>query len=424
MAIKSSGSLAMTEIVAEFGGSVPHSLSEYYRDGGAVPGNNTNVPTSGNISMGNFFDAVNEIQYTVSSSTTNFQTSSAFGSNWSTAVPKRLTVDSGVVIGSSNGNPAWVIEGSMGGTLTVHNTGSIQGTGGSGSNSGSGSAGGPAIRSDQNGNITFYNNSGGQIYAGGGGGGKGGTGGTGGTGGAGGTGGNGSYQSQIHYFAPFTIHSSTYNVCSPGGNSYVRVQPQQTGTQWCQYCYGGHAFATSYQWLTHYRKGRVQGDYGSNVTCAENATSSGGAGGSGGSGGSGGAGGAGGNGRGYNQTLANGSAGSSGSGGNSGSGGASGSNSAGNGGTGGAGATGGTGGTGGNGGDWGTDGATGNTGATGGTGSAGSSGSNGNASNGAGGASGNAGAGGASGSAGGSTSFYIQNRNYMTFHNSGSVAGN
>ena len=110
MAIKSSGSLSMTEIVAEFGGSVPHSLSEYYRNGGAVPGNNTNVPTSGTISFQNFYDAVNEIQIVVNSSSTNYQTSAAFGSNWTTAVPKRLTINSGVTVGSSNGNPAMVID--------------------------------------------------------------------------------------------------------------------------------------------------------------------------------------------------------------------------------------------------------------------------------------------------------------------------
>ena len=65
MAIQSSGQISMTDIVNEFGGSVPHSLSEYYRNGGAVPGNNTNVPTSGTISMSNFYGAVNEIQFTV-----------------------------------------------------------------------------------------------------------------------------------------------------------------------------------------------------------------------------------------------------------------------------------------------------------------------------------------------------------------------
>ena len=37
MVIKASGSLAMSEIVTEFGGTVPHSLSEYNRGGAYVP---------------------------------------------------------------------------------------------------------------------------------------------------------------------------------------------------------------------------------------------------------------------------------------------------------------------------------------------------------------------------------------------------
>ena len=163
MALQSSGEIDMLDIVAEFGGSVPHSLSEYYRNGGNVPGNNTNVTTSGQISMSNFYNAVNEIQVTVSANTTNYQVSNAFGSNWATAVPKRLTINSGVTLGSSNSTPAMVIEGSMGGTLIVHNSGNIIGHGGAGSSSGTGGNGYNAVRSDQNGSITFYNNSGAGI---------------------------------------------------------------------------------------------------------------------------------------------------------------------------------------------------------------------------------------------------------------------
>ena len=43
MACPSSGTITIQDIVDEFGGSAPHSLSEYYRDGGEVPSNNTNV---------------------------------------------------------------------------------------------------------------------------------------------------------------------------------------------------------------------------------------------------------------------------------------------------------------------------------------------------------------------------------------------
>ena len=65
MALQSSGAISMTDIVGEFGGSVPHSLSEYYRNGAYVPGNNTSVSTSGTISIGNFYGTVNEIQYEI-----------------------------------------------------------------------------------------------------------------------------------------------------------------------------------------------------------------------------------------------------------------------------------------------------------------------------------------------------------------------
>ena len=185
MALQSSGQIKITDIVGEFGGTVPHSLSEYYRNGGEVPGNNTNVPESGTISIGNFYGAVNEIQYTISSGTTNFQTSSAFGSNWTTAVPKRLIINSGVTVGSTSSTPALIIDGSMGGTFIVQNAGSIEGAG----CAANGGNGGAAVRSDQNGNITFQNA--GAIKGGGGGGGAGGSGGTGGQGGTGGTGDNG-----------------------------------------------------------------------------------------------------------------------------------------------------------------------------------------------------------------------------------------
>ena len=48
MALPSSGSLSMSQIAGEFGGSTPHSLSEYY---GAADG----IPSSGQISISNFY---------------------------------------------------------------------------------------------------------------------------------------------------------------------------------------------------------------------------------------------------------------------------------------------------------------------------------------------------------------------------------
>lgn len=61
MAIKSSGQLSITEIVAEFPDTAPHSMNEFYRGGGKVPSNNTNIPASGAISFSNFYGATNRV---------------------------------------------------------------------------------------------------------------------------------------------------------------------------------------------------------------------------------------------------------------------------------------------------------------------------------------------------------------------------
>jgi len=59
MALPPSGTITVSAVAAEFGGSAPHSLSEYYRGGGLVPDTTTNagVPTSGVISLSDFYGA-------------------------------------------------------------------------------------------------------------------------------------------------------------------------------------------------------------------------------------------------------------------------------------------------------------------------------------------------------------------------------
>ena len=57
MALPGSGTLSIQDIVDEFGGTAPHSLSEYYRNGVYVGSNNTGVPTSGTISLSDFYGA-------------------------------------------------------------------------------------------------------------------------------------------------------------------------------------------------------------------------------------------------------------------------------------------------------------------------------------------------------------------------------
>ena len=61
MTLQSSGQISLSNIASEMGGSTPHSLSEYYKNGGLVGNhtNNPNVPTSGTISFSNFYGANN-----------------------------------------------------------------------------------------------------------------------------------------------------------------------------------------------------------------------------------------------------------------------------------------------------------------------------------------------------------------------------
>lgn len=61
MTLPSSGTLSLSSIQGEFGGSNPISMSEYYRNGPLVPSYpaNTGIPTSGTISINQFYGATN-----------------------------------------------------------------------------------------------------------------------------------------------------------------------------------------------------------------------------------------------------------------------------------------------------------------------------------------------------------------------------
>ena len=164
MAIQSSGPIRFSDLAAEFGDTAPHSFSEFYREGGKVPGVNSAVAASGAIRLGTFYNSVNELlQAVTANASINAQT--IFGSDWGSAVPKRLSIPSGVVIGPLT------IPAGLGGTLEVDVAGEVQGLSGS-ANSG---AGGNAITA--NSSFTLNVLSGGAVRGGGGGGGVGGTGG-------------------------------------------------------------------------------------------------------------------------------------------------------------------------------------------------------------------------------------------------------
>lgn len=71
MPLPSSGTLKASDIAAEFGVSVPYDLSDFYRGGAHVPNTaaNVGIPTSGSMSMSDFYGAA--ATHTVSVSDVN-----------------------------------------------------------------------------------------------------------------------------------------------------------------------------------------------------------------------------------------------------------------------------------------------------------------------------------------------------------------
>lgn len=199
--LQSSGAIDLQDVADEFGGSTPHGISEYYRNGQYVTENNTGIPTSGTIDMADFYGTVKASIQTLSNST-NQNASTIFGSDFSTNIPKILIIPSGVHIGGTGfgtGNRGLTVPSGMSSTLDIQNAGTISGSGGAagGGNGGAGGQGGSAIFI-QSSNVTVTNT--GTIRGGGGGGGGGGQGSPGNTqtgyniqcyGGAGGSGGAG-----------------------------------------------------------------------------------------------------------------------------------------------------------------------------------------------------------------------------------------
>jgi hypothetical protein len=199
------------------------------------------------------------IEKHITSNTTNVNTSSYFGGDWGRNVRKKLYIDPGVVVGSTDPNTAaLIISSGVVGAFTLINNGSIQGApGAAGSaNGGNGGKGGNAIRADgpgSGGSIAIENN--GSVVAGGGGGG----GGT--KGGRGGDGGSGSYV--VATYNPQTCYreadvcAALQVACAFGDNSacltYVAKGCTGSGVPYdCSY----------YTYETFYTNGGTGGDGG------------------------------------------------------------------------------------------------------------------------------------------------------------------
>ena len=308
MAIKPSGPISLgTDLPAEFGGSAPFSLSQYYRGGGRVPDapQNAAVPTSGTISLGEFYNTINVLTLTITGTVSNYNLYNEFVAKYGTptaAVPVRLDIAAGAVVGGVGTYALNIGQFPAGTTIDIYNNGQILAYGG-GANGG---VGGDAVYAVYGGQVMrFYNQAGSTCYGGGGGGGHGGT---------GGTGGGGYFQTNVPLGQASSSATTDCNLmCAQtyGGGAFCGGSCDHPGplVYVCSQCYRTDTTYTA--------------------------------------GGAGGAGGSGGYGQGYNQSRSDGSGGSPGFAGGTNAG------------------TGGVGGKGGFGGDWGQTGVTGGTGQTG-----------------------------------------------------------
>jgi len=144
MALPASGQLAISEIATEFSDSQPNSMSDFYRGGGLVPdaAGNSNIPESGAIAIGNFYNAANRtaLALTIASSVQNYDVFSNASANpgySAGATDLTLTINPGVLVGSSatTAYAMLVPSGfSPGDTVTIINNGVVQGRGGNGGN--------------------------------------------------------------------------------------------------------------------------------------------------------------------------------------------------------------------------------------------------------------------------------------------------
>lgn len=171
MALPVSGPLSLSQIQTEFGGSNPVSLSEYYRGGGLVTTNNTGVPTSGTISISNFYGTVRQFAFTNS---TNYSTPQdlrtlAINAGWNGS-DALLVTNNGIISSNTTASPSLTISGSFPNGVQFVNNSIIVGMGGAGGNTvENGYPGGTALAVGAA--VTITNN--GTLAGGGGGGGAG-----------------------------------------------------------------------------------------------------------------------------------------------------------------------------------------------------------------------------------------------------------
>lgn len=170
MALQGSGQISLANIQTEFGGSNPISLNEYYRNGLYVTSNNTGVPTSGVISLSQFYSTTAQFSFTISSnySTPQDLRTLALAAGWDSN-DYLVVTNSAIISSNTTGTAALTISGSFPNGVLLINNGTIVGMGGrgGGAEQNNAEAGGDAILVSSNVSI---NNGSGTIAGGGGGG--------------------------------------------------------------------------------------------------------------------------------------------------------------------------------------------------------------------------------------------------------------
>ena len=119
MALPSSGVLTLNDIQTEFGGTNPIDLSDYYRGGGLVPDSSLNaaIPTSGVISVSDFYGAANVLSlnfvnhgvFSGTSGTINIGTARSTRMVHLSGYLNNTTTSGGVSAVSINGSSAAVV---------------------------------------------------------------------------------------------------------------------------------------------------------------------------------------------------------------------------------------------------------------------------------------------------------------------------
>lgn len=176
--------VSLSEIQAEFGGSNPISLSEYYRGGGRVTQNNTSVPDSGTISASDFRTAERRIIITLNTDQQEIDLLTIANQDpaYESGVPVDLYISADVWVWSDDTSvPALTVNVP---NANIYNYGIIAGRGGDGGHAGlcmndtdsplrNGKAGGTALKLTSNASNCILHHFAGSYIAGGGGGGGG-----------------------------------------------------------------------------------------------------------------------------------------------------------------------------------------------------------------------------------------------------------